>query len=241
MNKNKIFEGENVKIYNSEDSIFKMEFKYSAYSLISSLIKTRIIHGGSTDESYKTVTFKARSVKSLEDYKNSNMISHGKKICLVSDLANMVRTLSIQLNYLISIESHTIIGYNPSHIIVINDDKFVFIGSELVANIDVEDNLMATISCPFSTSDFFVSPELLKIKEIPSKIHYKTAYFSLGILLIYMLLGDDEFYRDYLKEKYSENCLLDSLNSHPVKNTRIYWLLSRCLLEEPKNRSIILI
>lgn len=237
MDKNKIFEGENVKIYN-EDSIFKIEFKYSAYSLINSLIKTRIIQGGSTDESYKIVTFKANSVKSLEDY---NRLTHGKKICLVSDLANMVRTLSIQLNYLISIESHTIIGYNPSHIIVINDDKFVFIGSELVANIDVEDNLMATISCPFSTSDFFVSPELLKIKEIPSKIHYKTAYFSLGILLIYMLLGDDEFYRDYLKEKYSENCLLESLNSHPVKNTRIYWLLSRCLVEEPKNRSIILI
>jgi serine/threonine protein kinase len=99
---------------------------------------------------------------------------------------------------------------------------------------------MATISCPFSTEDFFVSPELLEIKEIPSKIHFKTSYFSLGLLLIYMLLADDEFYTDYLKHKYSEK-ILESLNNHPVKNTRIFWLLSRCLVEDPKSRSIILI
>jgi serine/threonine protein kinase len=129
-------------------------------------------------------------------------------------------------------------GYNPSDIIVINDEKFAFIGSELVANIDTEK--VYTISSPFSTSDFFVSPELLKIKEIPSKIHYKTAYFSLGLLLIYMLLGDDDFYNDYLKHNNSEK-IMESLNNHPVKNTRIYWLLSRCLVEEAKNRSIILL
>jgi len=234
-----ILEGESIKI-TSENSIFKIEFKYAAYSLINSVIKTRIIQGGSTDETYKSIIFKAKSVKSLEDFKKEKMISQGRNNLLVSDVANMIRSLSIQLNYLIEMEFHTIIGYNPEDIIVINDEKFAFLGSELVANIDVEDNEMATISCPFSTSDFFVSPELLKIKEIPSKIHYKISYFSLGILLIYVLLADDEFYRDYLKHKHSEK-MLESLNSHPVKNTRIYWLLSRCLVEEPKNRSIILI
>ena len=239
MDERTILEGENVKI-SSKNSIFKIEFKLSAYSLINSLIKTRIIQGGSTDETYKTIIFKAYSVKTLEEYKNDKMKIQGKNNLSISDLSNVIYSLSIQLNYLLTIESHTIIGYNPSDIIVINEKKFAYIGSELVANIDVEDNLMATISCPFSTSDFFVSPELLKIKEIPSKIHYKTAYFSLGILLIYMLLGDDDFYLDYLKHKHSEK-LLESLNSHPIKNTRIYWLLSRCLVEEPKNRSIILI
>jgi len=234
-----ILEGENIKI-TSENSIFKIEFKYAAYSLINSLIKTRIIQGGSTDETYKSIIFKAKSVKSLEEFKKEKMKSKGKKNFLVSDVANMVRSLSIQLNYLIEMEFQTIIGYNPADIIVINDEKFAFLGSELLANINVEDNEMATISCPFSTNDFFVSPELLKITEIPSKIHYKTSYFSLGILLIYVLLADDDFYMDYLKHKHSEK-MLESLNSHPVKNTRIYWLLSRCLVEEPKNRSIILI
>lgn len=235
-----ILERDNIKI-TRENSIFKIEFKYVAYSLINSLIKTRIIQGGSTDETYKRIIFKATSVKTLEEFKNDNMISQGKKNCLISDVAKMLKSLTTQLNYLISNQYQTILGYNPEDIIVINDERFIFIGSELVANIDIEEHYeMATISYPFSTSDFFVSPELLKIKEIPSKIHYKTAYFSLGILLIYMLLSDDEFYQDYLKHKNSEK-ILESLNIHPVKNTRIYWLLSRCLVEEPKNRSIILI
>ena len=239
MEENIILERDNIKITN-ENSIFKIEFKYAAYSLINSLIKTRIIQGGSTDETYKRIIFKAKSVKTLDEYKKDKMISQGRKNLLVSDVANVIMSLSAQLNYLIVLEFHTIIGYNPSDIIVINDEKFAFLGSELVANIDTYDEYMATISCPFSANDFLFSPEILKITEIPSKIHYKTAYFSLGILLVYMLLGDDDFYKDYLKHKHSEK-ILESLNSHPVKDTRIYWLLSRCLVEEPKNRSIILI
>jgi hypothetical protein len=234
-----ILKEDNVKI-TSENSIFKIEFKFAAYSLINSLLKTRIIQGGSTDDAYKTITFKASSVKTLEEYQKDKMKIQGKKNILISDIAKIVRSLTMQLNYLIEIESSTIIGYKPSDIIVINDEKFAFLGSELVANIDTEGCNMATISCPFSSKDFFVSPELLEIKEIPSKVHFKTAYFSLGILLIYMLLADDEFYRDYLNHKHSGK-ILDSLNSHPIAHTRIFWLLSRCLVEEPKNRSIILI
>jgi serine/threonine protein kinase len=237
MEENIILKGDNIKI-TCENKIFKIDFKFAAYSLINSLLKTRIIQGGSTDDTYKRIIFKANSVKSLEVFKKENMIIQGKNNMLISDVSNMVRSLSEQLKYLISIEYRTIIGYNPSDIIVINDEKFAFIGSELVANIDTDKGY--TISSPFSTSDFFVSPEQLKIKEIPSKIHYKTAYFSLGLLLIYMLLGDDDFYNDYLKHNNSEK-IIESLNNHPVKNTRIYWLLSRCLVEEAKNRSIILL
>jgi hypothetical protein len=239
MDEDIILENENIKI-TSENSIFKIEFKYGGYTLINSLIKTRIIQGGSTDETYKVIIFNAKSVKSLEQLINERKISQGIKKLLVSDIAKMIRCLSVQLNYLIECESHTIIGYNIKDIIVINDEKFAFLSSELVANIDSEGTEMATITCPFSANEFFFSPEILKITEIPSKVHYKIAYFSLGILLVYMLLGDDEFYKDYLKQKHSEK-IIESLNSHPVKDTRIYWLLSRCLVEEAKNRSIILI
>ena len=145
------------------------------------------------------------------------MIIQGKNNMLISDVSNMVRSLSDQLKYLISIEYRTIIGYNPSDIIVINDEKFAFIGSELVANIDTDKGY--TISSPFSTSDFFVSPELLKIKELPSYVHFKTAYFSLALLIIYMLLGDREFYTEYLNHKHSEN-ILSFLNNHPVKHSK---------------------
>ena len=229
-----------IKIY-QEKTIFKIEFKYSNYALINSLLRTYIIRGGSTNEPYNLLRFKADSVKTLEAFFNENKKKHGKKVFLVSDAAKMIKNLSVQLNYLITIEMHTILGYDPSSIIVINDEIFAYLGSELVADIGCsEGEELAMISCPFSPTNFFASPELIKIKEIPSFIHYKTAYFSLGLLIIYVLLGDDSFYFDFI-EHNDIKTVLNLLNNHPIKDTRIYWLISRCLVEEPINRSIILI
>jgi len=177
----------------------------------------------------------------------------GKRLLSVSEIAKLVRCLVIQLNYLIEIENHTILGYNPEDILVINDTTFAYIGNELIGKIDEEtSNIM--ISCPYSTKDFFFSPEMLKIKEIPSYIHFKTSYFSLGLLIIYALLEEEDFYTEYVNnnERYinnNERCInnersvniLNVLNNHPIKNTKLFWLLSRCLVEDAKERSIILI
>ena len=81
---------------------------------------------------------------------------------------------------------------------------------------------------------------IIVIKEIPSYIHYKTSYFSLACLIIYAILGDDEFYVEYLRHKQIDK-IIEYLDKHPIKQTKIYWLLSRCLVEEPNNRSILLI
>ena len=53
---------------------------------------------------------------------------------------------------------------------------------------------MALISYPFSKEDFYVSPELLNLNELPSYVDYKTGYFSLGCLILYALLSDNDFY-----------------------------------------------
>jgi hypothetical protein len=213
-----------------DKTIYKIEFNYSSYQLIKSLITTRIILGASTDEYYKTLKFKANSVKTLthylQDRESNKTIFQG------------VTYLATQLNYLITQESCSILGYSPNDILVINDDIFIFIGIELISSI--KENEMITISSPFSNTDFFVSPEMLKINELPSFIHYKTAYFSLAVLIIYCLVNNDDFYIDYLKHKQPEK-ILERLNNHPIKNTRMYWLLSRCLVEEAVKRSIILI
>jgi hypothetical protein len=223
---------------NKEKTVYTIEFGYTSYQLINSLIKTRIISGASTDEFYKTIRFKAETVKTLNEFLHYRMIKTGKKKILISDAAKMIRNLSRQLKYLIEVENHTILGYNPSEIIVINDDQFVYLGDESVVSIESDD--MAMISYPFSLKNMFAPPELFKVTEIPFFTNYKTAYFSLGLLVIYVLLGDDEFYHDFLKHSNS-SAILNILDDHPIKNTRIYWLLSRCLVEEPKNRSIILI
>jgi hypothetical protein len=42
-------------------------------------------------------------------------------------------------------------------------------------------------------------------------------------------------------EKTSEEKLKIQMETIFIKNTKLYWLLKRCLVEEPKNRSIIFI
>ena len=150
-----------------------------------------------------------------------------------------------------SAESRTIIGYTATHVIVINDKKFAYLGSEFVSEIKPidpdqdlnQDNNLGNktqICYPFSPTDFFVSPELLKIKELPSHVHYKTAYFSMACLIIYALLNNDDFYTEYLQHHQSDK-IIAALHPHPINGTKLYWLLSRCLLEDPERRTILLI
>jgi hypothetical protein len=224
-----IYSNENVKIIKDKNtSLFKIELLYSDAKLINSLIKTRIIQGATSTDDYRTLKFKASSVKPLKEFRKLT----------INETTTLVANLSQQLKHLITQENHTILGYTPENIIVIDEKKFAFLGSELFANIEDNNNIL--ISYPFTTDEFFVSPELLKITELPSYIHYKTAYFSLACLAVYVLLSETDFYNEYLNHKNAE-AILNSLKLHPVKDTRLYWLLSRCLVEEAEKRTILFV
>ena len=232
-----IISKDNFKIIQMDKTTFKMEFDYPNPLLINSLIKTKLILGATISDDYKQLRFKAQTIKTLQQI-HSNRLSIVEATILTENLAK-------QLQYLIDAESQTIIGYNPENIIVINGKTFAYLGSELITKI--EENEQVLISSPFSTTDFFVSPELLKITTIPSYIHFKTAYFSLACLVIYTLLSNDKFYFKYLQQQQAKESnenpeaieIITCLNTHPIKHTKLYWLLSRCLGEEPERRSII--
>jgi hypothetical protein len=236
----------NIEIYSNDffkiredktKKIFIIELPIGNKVLMDSLVRTKIIQGATATDDYREIKFKAQSVKSLHQFKEDHNKLTGVKSLPINLAGEMLFNLTRQLDYLISHEYHTILGYTPENIIVINDKKFAFLGSEYVTEIEEE---MTQISFPFSKNDFYVSPELLNITELPSQIHFKTAYFSLACLLMYALLSNDEFYKDYLRDKKPEK-ILEHLNNHPIKQTKMYWLLSRCLVEDPKRRSIILI
>jgi hypothetical protein len=222
-----IISKDNFKIIQIEPTIFRIEFATPCPALIHSLVKIKQITGATASDDYKNLKFKAQTVKMLRDYTNKPLSIHNGAV--------LIARLSRQLQYLLEHENHTIIGYNPENIIVINDQIPAFLGSECVIQL-VDGRLL--LSYPFSHSDFFVSPELLQITELPSFVHYKTAYFSLACLVIFALMGNDDFYYKYLQK---EICIIDVLNNHPIKNTKLYWLLSRCLYEEPEKRVILFI
>jgi hypothetical protein len=207
--------------------IFKIIFAYPSRALINSLIKTKIIQGGTATDDYKTLQFRANTVTTL--LKNTNKTQFA---------AQMTSSLATQLNYLITAESRTIIGYAPENIIVINGKKSAFLGSEWVAELEGE---MFQLTYPFGPHDFFVSPELFQVKELPTYVHYKSAYFSLACLIAHVLLGaEHEYYNEYLKNKNPET-ILTYLNKHSINGTKLYWLLSRCLIDDPRKRSILFI
>jgi hypothetical protein len=123
---------------------------------------------------------------------------------------------------------------------MINDETPAFLSNELVANID-EATGMATISCPFSLEDIYFSPELVNLKELPAFIHFKVAYFSLALFILHLLSREeDTFYIEYVKHKQL-NIINKYLDNHIIKESKLYWLLSRCLDEDPNKRSFIYI
>jgi hypothetical protein len=225
----------------SDNQTFTVFFDSYNEALIKSITKTRIILGATTTEKYRSLTFKATSVLTFFDFQKE-LERENKSLKLTYNLAlKMTNNLVTQLNYLITQFSKTFLGFSPKNLIIIDKNKFVYLCDEFLLDIikNGENGEKLLIKSPFTRDDFFLAPELLSVKEIPSFVNYKVSYFSLGHLILYTLLGDDsDIDSEDLQEKDKISHRMKTLI---IKNTKLYWLLERCLVEEPKNRSILFI
>lgn len=230
---------EDIKI-TREGNIYTIELKYGSPSIMNSILKTKLIRGASITEDYNMIKFPAKSVQLFPQFQQDLFIKQGRNQLTTIMATNMMRDLTKQVTYLMEEESRTIIGYTPEKVVVINDQTFAYLGSEFVADIGETDQ-QATICCPISTDDFFFSPEHFNINELPKQIHQKSTYFSMALMVIYGLLGEKEFYDDYIKniEEYDRTKFLEILKNYPIYETKLFWVLSKCLDKEP-NRRIIL-
>jgi serine/threonine protein kinase len=150
-----------------------------------------MLRGATITDDYRTVIFNAVSV---EPFQTENFRT-------VTQTAHLVLSLAKQLQYMVRECSHTFLGYNTENLLVIDGEKVIFLDSSITNEID-EDGCYVTLVSPFEETDFFLSPELKKVKEFPSYIHYKTAYFSLGCLLLKCLLNEEtysKFNKDYIE------------------------------------------
>jgi hypothetical protein len=211
---------------------YSITFAINSELLIRSIANTKIILGMSTSENYDIVSFNATSVVSFKQYQD------GLKEMRYSSILKMVSDLSLQLDYLLK-NSKTFLGYNPNNLIVVDGNKFIYISNEYL--LDIDENEEVLITFPFSQNDFLMSPELYNIKELPANVHYKSSYFSLGSLIIYGVTRNMDFSIDE-----DDNPIYQKMNNTlegliPIQYSKLYWLLKRCLDEEPKKRSIIFI
>jgi hypothetical protein len=228
----KMYSNDYLKIIKNTNNIFRIELKDPNPVLLISL--TKFVKGSTCSDDYLLFTFKAYSVEMLTHCKNNLKKSSIKMV------ANMAHTLGGQIQEMFKY-SASFVGFNTENIIVINEDIFLCLNVELMREIDEQNNI--TIFTPFSSSDFFFSPEIKCATKLPLILHYKTAYFSLACLLLYVLLSyNDSFYKEYLiSDADFDGIFAKYLANHPIKETKLYWLIDRCLVEEPEKRAILFI
>jgi len=222
----------------SNSTLFTIKFQSPNPSLIQSLTKTKIITGSLVSSDNQSIKFKSSKIQSFKEFQEelhkkngTNKISILLAVKLFTDLAN-------QLNYLIHKCNQCFLGYHIDNIIVIDENKFVYLSSDYLSNIDNNNNIIHTF--PFSQNDFNLSPEQLKIKELPSFVPYTSAYYSLASLIIFSLYSiSEENVED--DNPLNPNLIQDKLEKLPIKETKIYWFLKKCILENPLERRILYI
>jgi hypothetical protein len=206
----------------NDKTFFTIEFEENSESLINSLIKTKLIIALDINDDFRLLSFRASSIKSLKKFllKRENIT--------YENALKMILSLTKQFQYLITREFVCFYEFIIENIIVIDDEKFVYLSNEDLLKLSDQNKIQFVI--PFGREGL-ISPELLKIKSIPSELNYKTIYYSLGVLIVYFLFDKN------INNDENKNTLNEILK--PIKGTKLFGLLNRCLLEEPDSRTVI--
>jgi hypothetical protein len=148
------------------------------------------------------ITFMATSYITLNKYDKTKYDKYSSTLFLIDSLSK--QQLFLEQN------EYTFYTYSEKDIIVIDDILFLCIQPEFIKKIEEKQNIH--FYSPFKKGEFG-SPELMAITTIPSKLSYKTIYYSLSTLALF-----------YLFESSTDLNLLES-----IKYTKLYYCLLKCL------------
>jgi hypothetical protein len=209
-----------ISVYKNSDNLFKLMFQKNSESLVNSIIKTKQIIATNICDNYTFLFFRASSVKSFKQFTSKN------KNITYDNTLKLIFSLTKQLQYLITIEQKCYYQINIENIIVIDNYYFLYLSNENLMNLSDSNKLL--FFTPFCR-DGFISPEIANIKIIPVEIHFKTIYYSLGLLIIYFL-----FNTNINTEKLKEIL-------QPIEGTKLSAFIYRCLTEKIEDRNILYI
>lgn len=204
------------------DGCYTIQFASQQEILINSFVKSKLLPGASVVDDYKTVTFKASSVKSYKQFQHDIACLNGKSGFTYELALKMVSSLAIQLQYLLK-HNMCFYAYNTDDLVIVNDSCFIYISTDYLTSCKSN---MIVLSRPFSKMDCFMSPELTSITCIPAEISYKTIYYSLGLLIVHVLTN----------AKPADNAI-DFMQD--IKGTKLYWLVVRCLHADIQERCVL--
>ena len=178
--------------------------------VLSNLIKSH--------EKAKTV-FLAKNVETLAE-----MLKRYKYGLDYSTVNALIVSLAKQITFL-ERNNFGIIHFTLQDVIVVNESRFIFANSSLVAPIY---NHKMDIMRPLKPNKF-MSPETLIIKELPATLDFRSSYYSLGVIAAYLLLKVNINYKKLDPE-------LD-----PIIATPIYWGIKRGVMKNPEERYLLYI
>ena len=107
------------------------------------------------------------------------------------------------------------------HFAITNDDK--------IHDINDKNNLVITTPYPKEKTKTFHSPEFTEFlakKTLPYEIHFKSGYYSFGLLCLHCYVSRSA-------------AAVDDTALAPIINTKIYWFLKQVLQEDPTERRYI--
>ena len=206
-----------------------IEFNTTQKILIDSFIKSGLLNNAIAEDNYKNVYFKCSSMCLLQDvYETLKPIN----------IYKIIYDISTQMRYLLEDENSVFIGFDPRHILVVNDNTYLYINGTHLAKIDKQENI--EIKYPPNSEDFILAPELYEISELPCKINYKCSYYSVGILYLYMFKTMETKNMQKIDTNDVEE-ISQLLKTLSINHTKIFYFLQRCLKKNPVNRQILFI
>jgi len=183
------------------------------------------LKGFTMNPSYTKAIFNANSVLPLLIYMETHKLS-------IKIIEEIIINLTNQLYYLSKNYNYTFYRYNPEYILVIDYSQFIYVASDDLRYINHNNEI--TFSSPFC-KEHFTSPEIKLISSIPSNINAKSIYYSLGLLIIYLL----QYYFVINNDKIvSTN---EKLNNLPIKYSKLYWFLLKLINIQPEKRQLLFI
>ena len=218
-----INENDEFRIYKDENiPKYRIELNESSISLINTIKNCKIIQGLTIEDNYKSIYFKATSVKVLSDIQNFKNFE-------INEILKFCYHMSLQLKYLVVKENKCFINYDISKILIVDNNKYFFLSNDNLMPLDPQSENHIFLNRPFYKTDF-ASPELKNINNIPTSINFRTIYYSLGLIILYILKQNMNLPRDEISNEYILNI---------IEGTKLYNLLKSVLEEDIEKRRLI--
>ena len=219
-----IFSNSNISIEKTKNSyklIFKNKSLFPQYHeyLSNSFPNTS---NKKQNEDTQELLFNCSNIQILNN-KNKHELSYNDFEVFFIWFKGMLENLEKDNNSLLLLNMNDFVlitlDTNRNVLLFINSDKFL----------PLSDNKIELLT-PFSKKNIFLSPELYKLENIPSKINKKSIFYSISVFITHCLNNIDNI------EDLDFNKQLESIN-----NTKLFFAMIRCLKINPNNRYYLFI